>query len=356
VSLKDVLAEIAVEPQPEEAPEALVDRRIDHIGRMSRNAADRCLELLVSAHEDGEHDQELLEDLVLLGLAWPRLVLRHGYELVGSARELAACRLGEGDLRMARAVLERAAELFPDHVGLERDLVAVLREADEVEELARRCIARAQREIDGGRIDEAIAWLQEVIRVDPGRRDLARLIRDLRFGQADRARRRARLRRAAAVSLLAMILVGALAWREYDVRRQFRGLPSVDPSSAASVEVRLAALEGFATTHPVWHGAFDVRSELSGLRSTRRRLESQAQTDRALAATIERERRAEADLLLAGVESKVEYGRLGLAVEDIRRALELGGVDWPSRERALADLEALERLIQQRGETRGRRQ
>ncbi|MEO0651645.1 MAG: hypothetical protein AAFZ65_13295 [Planctomycetota bacterium] len=344
MSLQEVRQTIQVEPVEGEERHELVARRIERCSDLGRKAADRCLKLLIAAQRDAGDDRELLEELVLFGLAWPKLVLRHGYELVGHARRLGELRLLDGDAVAARAVLERAADLFPDHRGLERDLIVVLRELDDVEALAQRCMRRAQAEIDGGKPMEAIPWLQEVLVSDPARRDVARLIRDLRFREAEGRRRRRRFLRGSMALLGVFGVVAALGWREVDLRQRYAGLPAADLESRASVELRLGALDAFATAHPIWHGTLELRAEQTQLRTELERLVSTETVERELAEERRRRAQIEAELLLNQVEQQVEYFELDAAEESLERALELGGPDWERRARVEADLAAVREL------------
>jgi tetratricopeptide (TPR) repeat protein len=350
VTLSDVLQTLRVEPLEGELHDEFVSRSIDHCASLSRNAADHCVKLLIAAQRDSELDAELLEGLVLVGLAWPKLVIRHGYELVASARQLGDARLLEGDVDAARAVLERTLELFPDHRGLAQDLVVVLREADDIEALAELCMRRAQVEINAGRPLDAIPWLQEVLVSDPARRDVARTIRELRERTEDGRRRAASWWRGLLWTSVAGVLLGGLVWREAELRQRFDALPASDHSTVASVEIRLAALDAFATAHPVWHGAVGVQYEQSELRSSLARLVSVEELQAQLDEERRRRERIEADLLFSGVERHVEYGDLDLAIGDLERALELGGVSWIHRDRATRDLQAIRDLARSSAE------
>jgi hypothetical protein len=346
LSLTDVLRAVAVEPVDGELLDEQYERRLGRCGELSRAAAERCLGLLVASQKDGGEDRELMEDLVLLALSWPRLAEKAGVELVPHARRLAELCLLDGELERARALLERVSEAAPDHRGLERDLIVVLRESGDVEALARRCLARAKREIDAGAPLEAIPWLQEVLVADPARRDVARLIRDLRFESAERKQRRQRLRRSVCLGAGLMLLGCAAVWREVEVRREYEELPSADPTRRNSIELRLSALAAFAESNPIWHGMHTVSVERARLDAALDRLARDERTHAARLAEQRRRDRLEAELILGGLERLIEYGELQRALTELDRALALGGETWAARDRALRDRAAIAELLQ----------
>ena len=341
MSLQDVLSTISVEPVEGELSEELLERRLEHCAALSQQACDDCVRLLMAARDWDPDDQRLLEELVILGLAWPALMGPHGLDLARLSQRLGEQQLLDERAEEARATLERATDLFPNDESLERILIAVLRETGDIETLAERCMARVKQELDAGRPSRAIPWLQEVLVSDPARRDVARKIRALRT-QIDTGRQRRRIAwRALASFAVIASTIAALATRELDLRAAHATLPEADDTSIASIEQRLDALEAFAVAHPYWHGAHRVASEREELAVQVARLEAVEQARRADLQRQRAEQRGDADELMSGLEDLVRARRFDEALRNIERALELGGPDWGQRDRALADLTAV---------------
>src|SRR6185503_16840989 len=164
------------------------------------------------------------------------------------------------------AVFEILQKHFPGHESLERDLSQLMCRQGMVQDLVSRYFERAQKLIREGRNNEAAGWLREVLQLDPGRKDAARLMRDLRFKRAKRSRRRTgSLRFLFLVALLSLGFSYGLL-REFRLSEEFRGLPQAAPGNVPALKRRLADLEQFIAHHPLWHGALQVLTERTALR------------------------------------------------------------------------------------------
>src|ERR1051326_628003 len=131
-------ASLAINGAPEKRgePREHLRLRIADVAHMEARTAEECVEVLSSVSNGEGADPDVLEALVIVGLA--QLMRRQGM----------------------------------------------------VQDLVNRYFERARKLMREGRNNEAAGWLREVLQLDPSRKDAARLIRDLRFKRAGSRRRR----------------------------------------------------------------------------------------------------------------------------------------------------------------------
>jgi tetratricopeptide (TPR) repeat protein len=155
------------------------------VGRASQlfdddSAQARCAQLFERLGSDAG-DRIALESVVILALARPALVERLRLPLAQEGRRLAVLLERGGDAQRAQAVLELLLARAPSDRAVERDLSALMRRNGNLARLVERHLSRADECVRDGRRDEAVRWLREVLMLDPQRRDVARMIRDLNY-------------------------------------------------------------------------------------------------------------------------------------------------------------------------------
>src|SRR6185295_7888998 len=100
---------------------------------------------------------------------------------------------------------------------------------------------------------EAIRWLQEVVALDRNRRDVVRMIRDLRWGENER---KARNSKRVKLFCLALALCGVaygVYWREGHIDAQYHAIPPAT-QELSSLRERLDAIDSILASNYVWIG------------------------------------------------------------------------------------------------------
>jgi tetratricopeptide (TPR) repeat protein len=296
----------------------------------------------VLAPESGEDaPADLLQAALILAVAHPHAAAKHKLLPAVLGRRLAvACEKGE-DVDAAFAVLHFSADLAPGHSGVERATASLMRRQGMVQELVDRYLERAQRLLDEGEHTEAIPWLREVLLLDRSRKDVARMIRDLRFDEVSSAKARRRRFRIAGVALAFSLALSVGVLREIRLRREFGRIQAAKPGDLPTLNARLAAVETFVSDNPVWHGALSVLKERTDMRVQIERIiaEEAAKAERDAAERERHDRIADSSVILA--RSLVSRGEYAEAIAEFQKALELGSPSWPWRERTERDVEAL---------------
>ena len=295
--------------------------------------------------ELSQNPQDLLglESLIILGLAHPRILARHGISLETEGRRLAVVLERGGQSTRAQQILDMLSQNLPQQVPdpaaavvaedaqvAERvaSIESLLREADQ-------CIARGRRK-------EAIAKLQQILKLDRDRFDVARMIRDLRREQEGRRSSFATM----AKIVLSMAIVGGLGYllvqREQRVRDRWEALPQAVGRDTKALQARLDSIESLLAQEHYWGGVFGAWRERDELRlQIQHNQEEAARAERAAALQkAERLQQAE-DVRLRGMLS-VKGGHFEEALADLRQALELGGESWEQRARVQRDISAIE--------------
>jgi tetratricopeptide (TPR) repeat protein len=332
-------------------PATLVDqmsRAAQEVDERTANAFGKAL--LDNLCED-PGNVRLLEALMILGLAHPEVLRSRGISLRMEGRRLAVLLEQRGEGERARSLLELIQAKDPEPETATAVPGAEAAPGDSAEssgDLVESYLKKARACVKKRRIPEAISWLQEVLLVDRSRRDVARMIRDLRYRQTEGRARRKRVARTIFTVLLVGAVLAGIGWREARVRELYLALPPAPGQSDADLRARLATIEGFVATHRVWHGLLDARGEMHEIQAeleARRAEAAEAERQRQLAIT-RRLQLAEAARLRGLM--RVERGEFEIALEDFRESLELADEDWEHRERVVADVAALEAW--QRGE------
>ncbi len=297
--------------------------------------------LLDSLTEDPGNLRQL-EALLILGLAHPDVLRKNRISLAVEGRRLAILLERGGEVERARGVLELLASRLPEERTIDHELAGILRRSGNTDELVERYLARAQTCVAEGKNQEAIPWLQEILLLDRTRRDVARMIRDLRYQDAERQTRGRRRNRVLMIVLIISAAVTAVMARELDVRRKYSEIPSAASNDVPALEQRALAIAAFVGKHRVWSGMFDAVSERKELEERVADLQRDYKKD-------EHSRLMERQRLLEMASSARERGLLNVerqefeeALANFRRSLSLSEPTWEHRERLEADIAALE--------------
>jgi len=298
---------------------------------------------LFSELSQNPHDLRGLESLLILGLAHPRILARHGISLETEGRRLAVVLDRSGQAERAKQLLDMLSTNLPRAEGdaasaaAEDDAAAAERVAA-IESLLREadtCIARGRRR-------DAIKHLHAILKLDRDRFDVARMIRDLKRDEDGRRAQRATV----AKIVLSMMIVGFLGYglvlREQSVRDRVDALPPAIVGDMVALQTRLDSIEALVREQKAWFGMFPVLRERDQLRAQIQRIQDDAVRGARTAALQKRERMQNAeDVRLRGMLS-VKNGKFEDALVDLRQALELGGDHWEQRQRVQADISAIE--------------
>jgi tetratricopeptide (TPR) repeat protein len=307
-----------------------------------------CRTLVAHLAENSQSVREL-EALLVLGLAHPRVLAMHDIPLVQEGRRLAHFLEQEGKTDRAQSLLEMIATRTPGDRQLDHDLASIMRRTGNADRLVDRYMRRAEDCVAGDRTQEAISWLQEILLVDRSRRDVARMIRDLRWGDEEKRRRwRSRVRGALVLVLVAALAVAAVQ-RERVAADRFAELPPVVSGDLASLKRRVANLAQFENEHPLSIKLWPASRERATLKAEIAQLEARS-------AQIQIARRTEREAQLAIAESARKQGRIYTqqnrfadALEQFERALALGPADWDQRGQIEIDVDAIRQWIAEHG-------
>jgi tetratricopeptide (TPR) repeat protein len=287
-------------------------------------------------------DRRSLEALIVLGLAHARVLERHRATFANEGRRLALLLERAGEADRARALLEELAARMPNDPDIDRDLTAVLRRTGGANVIVERYLRRAEEAVASGKPMDAIMWLQEIVLIDRNRRDVARMIRDLRFQEKER---KSRASRRVKIALVVLLLVGGVVavWmRERQIAEQFASIAPAAEANLASLKAREQAIDQLVDEQHAWLGMFPVLQDKRRLAMQIVVLEEQA-AKIAHDAAIEKARledQAE-DARTRGL-AFAERGQFDSALADFHRALELSTPSWEHRARVQADIDAIE--------------
>lgn len=289
-------------------------------------------------------DLRKLEALLILGLAHPSVLDRHRISLAVEGRRLAAMLEHKGEIERARVLLDVVAQ---HESGA---LTQAAPEAPSVapaatEEDIQRYLAVAEKAASRGRTNEAIRALQEVVALDRNRRDVARMIRDLRFAEKDRRVRFMRRLKSFAILCLICGLVAGAVWRERLLAERFAALPAHVEGDRASVQRRLDAIDAFVASQRLWIGLPDALRETTVLRTELTRLD-EAQARRKHEEAVVRSRAF--DLCEAARTrglALAQEGKFEAALVDLKQSLTLADPAWAHRGEVQSNIDAIENWL-----------
>ena len=296
--------------------------------------------LLDSLTEDPGNLRQL-EALIILGLAHPDVLERHRISLAVEGRRLAVLLERAEEVERARSVLELLSGHMPGERTIDYELAGILRRSGNTDELVERYLRRAERAVAEGNVSEAIPWLQEVLLLDRTRRDVARMIRDLRYQAADRQTKRRQRNRLLAVVVLISAGATAIVGREARIHREYNELPAVVEGELTTLQQRRQGLERMIGDHRLWVGLLSATAERDEL--TQQIAECERESARRLR-TQEAEALRRRELAEVARNRGLRHSELGeflLALTEFERARELAGEDWESRAQVEADVAAL---------------
>jgi len=351
--VRDATMAVNGAPETRGEPDSHLRRRVGEVSGFDRKTVEECLVVLSKSVGGGEDDDpEVLEALMVLGISQPGLVKQAGISPITTGRRLAAQLERKGESEHALAVLELLAEQFQGHKGVERDLAGLMRRQGMVRDLAERYLAQANALLKQGRTDEAIEWLREVLALDRSRKDVARMIRDLRYQELDTRQERKKRWRVASLSLGLSLLVTTGFLREYVIRGRFEEITPFASGDLGSMRKRLVALEQFMQENPIWHGSLKVLGERAHLRVEIDRIQQQQMLEEDARHAELVKRRDESNVARERGLSAFDSGDYQAALAEFQRALELAPPDWPVRDRVVRDIEAIETFLADRETTR----
>lgn len=299
-----------------------------------------CKALLTHLTEDPAAVREL-EALIILGLAHPRVLEDNRIPLVQEARRLAVLLEKKGQAERAQTLLEMLAAHAPGDRGVERELGGIMRRTGSLDRLVERHLRRAEDAIRTGNREEAVRWLREVLLLDSSRRDVARMIRDLRYEAGITRTRWTRvLKFTTVVALLGGAIYGVI-WREGRMRSEFEALPAAAANDVPAMQQRLATLDSWMGDNLLWLGTLEASRE-------RARLRTELDKIKAASRDLERGQRMTRERAVAAAESERVNGRIAAekneflrAREHFTRALKVAPPDWPERLQVQTDIDAI---------------
>jgi tetratricopeptide (TPR) repeat protein len=242
-------------------------------------------------------------------------------------------------------VLEFLASRLPGEPTIDQELAGLMRRSGNTAALVERYLSRAEAAVERGRVGEAIPWLQEVLLIDRTRRDVARMIRDLRYGEVARERAsRRRTRWALGLATLSTLATVGVAWN-LDAHTRFTQLPAAAPGDEAALRCRLDALEGLAHARPVWIGSTRVAEERQRLRDQLEGIQQTVQLEAQLEEQRAAEQLSEAEAHRLRGLALVDSLRLEEALVALEACLQVAPADWPHAEQVRTDAVALRRHL-----------
>ncbi len=344
LNVDDVISAIyagSVEGGPNGNLQAQVKRVAVELGR--RKAHQFTRRLLDSLAANAE-DAVQLEALVVLGFAHPDVMRKNHITLAAEGRRLGQLLEKQGREDRAREVLELLCERYPDDRTLELELAGIVRRSGKTEELIERYLERAQEHFGRKEMDRALPWLQQIIALDRNRKDVTRMIADIRHHQSNRRNSAKSNRRFVVVFLLVGAVLAGLGYREWRIHEQTQGIPVADRTDMASMSARIGALESLVEDHQLWLGRSRVDRELTELRAAGQTILEEAQAEQSARQEALLEQRTRANFLREEGLKAAELGNWASAREQFQMALDAAPEGWEHQGSLQTDIEAIDAL------------
>lgn len=346
---EEIVAALAGRPDGRGDRELSLSERVSRLVRhLDRRDAQECAQVLGDCVFQEQPKLAELEALVMLGLAHPRVFRKYGLSISSEGRRLALMLENADRTDEAHELLELLAQRLPEDREVQQDLASLLRRTGGIESFIERCIERAERQAKAGRYMDAVSALQEVLLHDQGRRDVARMIRDLRYEEQELRERSKRRSRGVFYFLGLALLIAAVGIRELSIRHDYARIPEAPADDQVSLRARLAAIEGCLDEHRFWFGYFAAIDERSRLQRQIDGLEARvAEKQRESIRLLEQRVGMAEGARVRGLQA-VARGEMQEALQQFRTALELCTDDWSHRERVRADVSAIEDWLEGR--------
>ena len=311
--------------------------------------------LLESLCQD-EIDVRRLEALLILGLAHPTILERHRISLRTEGRRLATMLEHRGQSDRARYLLEVIDQNAPDEsfvVEAEASSPVPAEPASKHKtkgqpvdtkdpvELVAEYLRRADKAAESGHTNEAIHWLQEVVALDRNRRDVVRMIRDLRWGENERKSRNKRRLKVAVLVLLVCGFAFVIRQRELSIGEQYHAIPGAT-GEIASLRARLGSIDELLAANYVWIGMAPALREQNRLRRQISVAEAKAAEAEHLAKIARAQKSEEAKAALSRGMLLAQQGHFEEALVDLRKSLELTDETWTERKQVESNVAAIE--------------
>jgi Flp pilus assembly protein TadD len=303
--------------------------------------ADLCFQALIEHLTDAPDDHRALEALLALGLGFPALLQKHRISMPQEGRRLAILLEKQGEAERAQYVLEVLSSKHPGNRALDHELAGVMRRNGNLARLVERHLARAEQAMREGKREEAIRWLREVLTLDSTRRDVARMIRDLRFEQAQRSQAWRKRARAVAIATVAVVAVAGVVVREARLDAEYATVPEAPGGDLAALQVRMNSIDEMIESNPLWLGMFQagrersrLRTEITRIQMARAEKEREAAAERARIETLAEAERSQGRLL-------AEQSQFDQALEHFQLALRHAPPDWKHRAEVQRDVDAI---------------
>lgn len=306
-----------------------------------KRTADAFGKALLDSLCDDPGNLRQLEALIVLGLAHPDVLERNRISLAVEGRRLAVLLERSGEIERARCVLELLAGHMPEERSIDHELAGILRRSGNTAVLVERYLRRAEAAVAEGKSSDAIPWLQEILLLDRTRRDVARMIRDLRYQEADKETKRSRRNRLLILLVLVSAGLTSVVGREVRIHRSYNELVKADAADVNTLYERKAGIEELIKDHRLWIGWMAALSERDAL--TERIADLERENDRERKAFDTRVQR-ETELAEAARQRgllKSEDGDFSGALQDFENALQHAASDWEHRDQVEADVAAL---------------
>lgn len=342
--------EIADGPGARTAFKERMQRAMDEFDVRTAEAFARAL---IDSLTQAPDDVRQLEALVILGLSHPEVLEKNRISLDKEAERLIVLLQRTGQDERAGSLRELldsriTVESVDTHAAADRARA----HSEQHRQLVERYLRRADEAVLTGHTKEAIACLQEVMGLEPGRRDIARMIRGLRQRQRDtKSRLRRRLKVAAA--LAGVLGLSAFLWnREQELHAEYVALAPANGHDAPALRARLELVEALVDRERVWFGMREVLRERTRLREDLQRIADEAERERKASTLTVEDRIVEADAARERGLLMAQRAQFAEALSDFKRALELAPPQWEHRKRVQADLSAIEKLLARAPELR----
>lgn len=325
-SLVSRLCATHLQPRPEIA--RLIERaREDLDADTAQTWALGVLEVLSANSEDAL----ALEALLVLGLAHPQVHQRHRIGMPQEGRRLAILLERSGDAVRAEHLLEVLIDQNRGDTALQTELSALVRRSGTLGRKVERHLRAAEEAVQQGNRAEAVRWLREVLALDPRRRDVARMIRDLRFEETQVRAGWVQRSRVALVACLAVAVVAVLIGRERRISEEIAALPAAKPGDLLSTQERLAALQEVFDANLAWVTMWSAGQERAALKTEAERLSAAEADAKARLAEARARARILADAELAQARVAADRFEFDSAQAHFEQALRLAPQGWESR-------------------------